>query len=110
MQEIVNWAPDVRERKMVQAQAIAEYNKKHFFSQEFFDIVVNELKTNLKSAFTELELCNNYTSWVSQWKKLLTHSEVIEFLETNQNFKEPTKSQVDFIMKLAQNKLESNAS
>ena len=110
MQEIVNWAPDVRERKMVQAQAIAEYNKKHFFSQEFFDIVVNELKTNLKSAFTELELCNNYTSWVSRWKKLLTHSEVIEFLETNQNFKEPTKSQVDFIMKLAQNKLESNAS
>ena len=110
MQEIVNWAPDVRERKMVQAQAIAEYNKKHFFSQEFFDLVVNELKTNLKSAFTELELCNNYTSWVSRWKKLLTHSEVIEFLETNQNFKEPTKSQIDVIMKLAQNKLESNAS
>ena len=105
MQEIVNWAPDVREKKKVQAQAIAEYNKKHFFSKEFFYLVVNELKTNLKSAFTELELCNNYTSWVSRWGKLLTHSEVIEFLETNQNTKSPTKSQIDVIMSVIQKKL-----
>jgi hypothetical protein len=104
MQEIVNWAPDVRERKMVEAQAIAEYNKKHFFSQEFFDIVINELKTNLKSAFTEIELYKNYISWVSRWKQLLTHSEVTKFLEINQNVKEPTKSQIDFIMKLIQSK------
>ena len=39
-----------------------------------------------------------------------TLASITKFLETNQNFKKPTKSQVDFIMKLAQNKLESNAS
>ena len=44
-------------RKMLQAQKIADYNKKHFFSKNFFNQVVNELKTNLTSGLIAI----NYT-------------------------------------------------
>jgi hypothetical protein len=105
MKYIANWLPHQRKRNMVQARAIADYNKKHFFSQEFFDRVIDELKTNLKSAVAELELCNNYVGWLDRWQKLLTYSEVVKHLETTQNAKDPTTEQVDFIIELAQNKL-----
>jgi hypothetical protein len=105
MNQIKHWLPHVRERKMAEACAIAEYNRQHFFSQEFFNLVTNELKTNLKSAFDELELGNNYTAWIERWSKLITYPEVNEFLRINQNIKWPTVSQVKCIMELAQNKI-----
>ena len=40
---------------MTQAQAIANYNQQHFFSKEFFNQVVDELKTNLKSGLMALD-------------------------------------------------------
>jgi hypothetical protein len=105
MRHIANWAPDVREQKMAKAKAIAEYNRQRFFSQEFFNQTINELKTNLKSGFDDLKLCDNYITWITQWKKLITHPEVITFLNTNKDHKQPTTSQIDFIMSLAQAKL-----
>ena len=105
MNQIANWTPQVRQHKLAQAQAVADYNKKHFFSQEFFDLVINELKTNLKSGFDSLELCNNYTKWIAQWQELLAYPEVTAFLNSNQNNKRPTAAQVDFVMQFAQNKL-----
>ena len=36
-------------------KAIAKYNKEHFFSDEFFNIVKNELKTNLEAAYVLVE-------------------------------------------------------
>ena len=104
MKQITTWLPHQRKNKMSQACAIAEYNKKYFFSEEFFDLIINELKTNLSSAFSELELCNNYSGWFDKWQKLLTYSEVVDFLTSNRDSKWPTKSQVDCIMKLIQNK------
>ena len=105
MRGIANWAPEVRERKITEARAIAEYNRQHFFSQQFFNLVVNELKTNLESAFNELSQCTHYTNWITRWQQLMLHPEVNKFLNTNQNIQLPTKSQIDFIMKLAKNKL-----
>ena len=54
MKQIANWAPWVREEKMVEAQAIAEYNKNLFFSAEFHNKIFDELKTNLITGVTEL--------------------------------------------------------
>jgi hypothetical protein len=105
MKYISNWLPDQREHNMAQARAIAEYNRQHFFSQEFFNLIVNELKTNFKLAFDELQSSNNYTQWVSYWEKLLKYSEVVDFLNTNQSNKDPTMSQVDCAMNLAKSKL-----
>jgi len=103
MKYISNWSTDQRERNIAQAQAIADYNRQHFFSQEFFDLVTNELKTNLTSAFDILARCDNYQPWITLWKKLLTYPEVVDFLKNNKT--SPTLLDIDFVIQIAQNKL-----
>jgi hypothetical protein len=105
MKYISTWLPHQRERNMAEAQAIANYNQQHFFSQEFFNQVIGELKENLTLAFAQLESCNNYTAWLDRWRNLMTYPEINKFLNTNQNIKSPTKSTVDFVIQLIQNKL-----
>jgi hypothetical protein len=68
MRQIVNWTPKQRANKMV--QAITDYNKKHFFSKEFFDRVVDELRDNLTMALDELERTNTSRIWIERRKKL----------------------------------------
>jgi hypothetical protein len=60
MKYISNWTPQMHEKNMAEAQTIADYNKKLFFSKEFSDTILSELTTNLTNAFNELE--NNNTS------------------------------------------------
>jgi hypothetical protein len=84
---------------------IAEYNQQHFFSKDFFNLVVNELKTNLKSAFDELDQCHNYTTWAEHWKKLIENPELNNFLITNQDVNSGTKEQFNSVFRLIKNKL-----
>ena len=55
MKHINEWDANTYTNKMAQALAIADYNRQHFFSKEFFNHVVNELKTNLKSGLMALD-------------------------------------------------------
>jgi len=49
---------------------IAEYNKKHFFSQNFHDVVVNEFKDNLTNGLLK---CNQHIGkWWEDFKKFNT--------------------------------------
>jgi hypothetical protein len=70
MKQIANWDPRVRERKMSEAQAIADYNRQLFFSQEFFDRVIGELKDNLVAGLEELENTNTSRLLIERRKKL----------------------------------------
>ena len=63
MRQISYWSPETQERKMIEAQTIANYNKQHFFSQKFFNLITNELKTNLKEAFIQLSVLNTEKYW-----------------------------------------------
>jgi hypothetical protein len=105
MQQIVAWDPKTRANKMAQARSIADYNRRWFFSKDFFDLIITELKTNLKSAFDELEQCANYNFWIDKWQTLITYPEVNNFLNTNQNLNYPTKEFVKQAMTEAQNRL-----
>jgi hypothetical protein len=105
MKQIANWTPEERSSKMAQANAIADHNRQYFFSQEFFNLAVTELRTNLNQGFDELHRCDNYVGWINRWKEIMSYPEAIEFIETNQNHKDPTKPQIEFVMKLAQRKL-----
>lgn len=106
MKQIALWSPWVRERKLAEAQAIADYNRQHFFSQQFFDQVINELKTNLKSAVKEFNQCNNYRSWIDRYQQLLTYPDVLELLDNNeQDPLSPTKKAIEYILSVAQTKL-----
>jgi hypothetical protein len=109
MKQIANWAPQTRDNKMAQAQVIAEYNRQHFFSQEFFEIITSELKTNLKLALEKLHSDNNYYAWLDRWNKRLSCNSIVEFLDTNQKLYHPNKIQIDVIRKIVQDRLASCA-
>lgn len=81
MKQIANWAPQVRKRKMAEAQVIADYNRQHFFSKEFFNLVVTELQTNLTSAFDIFNAENTCQLWIDRWKILLSNQEILTFLK-----------------------------
>ena len=109
MKQITNWLPHQRENKMAQAQIIAEYNRQHFFSKEFINCIVSELKNNLNSAFVEIKQSNNYVNWLDRWDNFLSYPEIIEFLESNQNLRLPTKKKVDVVIQLVRQNLNNKS-
>jgi hypothetical protein len=54
MGDIVGLSPIEKEEMLEQAREIAVYNQQHFFSKEFQDQVITELKNNLKTAYAQL--------------------------------------------------------
>ena len=61
MKEIASWDEITRKSKLSQAQEIAIYNQQWFLSQDFFNLVTNELKENLKVGLEKLkEYCDNF--------------------------------------------------
>ena len=104
MKQISNWSPRVRERKMAESQAVAEYNKKYFFSQEFFNLAITELKNNLQSAVTQLHKINSFKSFIDRWEHWITFKEIKDFLEDEkpgQHPTIPTIKQVNYVLKIA---------
>jgi hypothetical protein len=70
MKKIQSWTPAQREQNLARCREISEHNRQHFFSQEFFNLVITELETNLKSALEELETTNTSAVWINRRKKL----------------------------------------
>ena len=73
MSNIIGMPYSKREEMLVRARAIAEYNKQYFFSDEFQNLITNELKQNLKLAFDKLETCNTSKLFIN-WRKTLSRS------------------------------------
>jgi len=97
MKQISNWTADEMHTNTLELQKIADYNKQHFFSAEFYNQVVSELKTNLTAAFTKYESTKNCGQFINFWDHLLSHKSVTEFLEVNDNDVYPTKIQLDTV-------------
>jgi hypothetical protein len=58
MTEITKWSPEQQQINREKIKKIVQHNKQHFFSTEFFQLIIGELRYNLKSALTELEETN----------------------------------------------------
>jgi hypothetical protein len=84
MKEISEWDEVTRAYKMKQAQVIADYNRDHFFSDEFIDIVVDELKNNFAQAFKELEATNTSEQFINHRKQLSQYPEFKNFFLTSE--------------------------
>jgi len=84
MAQIDNWGPSVQEKKLAEAQAIAAYNRQHFFSDEFFNLLVSELTANLTTALVDVEFTKNYQAWADRWDVCLSDPEILEFV-TNES-------------------------
>ena len=104
MQDISQWSEDEYTCKMAQAVEIANYNKKYFFSSDFFNLVVDELKNNMSQAFDELEKCNNFKQWATHWEHVLTYPALKTWIENNKNCSYPTLQQVTDSLNLVRQK------
>jgi hypothetical protein len=64
MKTIVSWTPEQQEINQQKIKEITEHNKKHFFSNSFFELTIGEFRNNLKSALTELEDTNTGKTFI----------------------------------------------
>ena len=96
MKQITNWTKEERQYKMRVLQEITEYNKQHFFSANFFNQILNELKENVTTAVTLFNSIKSSNQWVNRWDEYLSHQSIIDFLKNNKDFG-PTKTQVDLV-------------
>jgi hypothetical protein len=106
LKQISNWMPAVRERKMAQARAIADYNKKHFFSEKFFKHVTEELKINLTAGINEIASVTNFQPFIDRWKHRLSIKEVRDYLENPEPDRHPgfpALDQVNFVLDTLKN-------
>ena len=85
MRQIANWDHNTKENIMSQARIIAEYNKKHFFSQEFFDQIIGELEANITTAFDQLNTLSVNTQWFELWSRILNTPELRERFHNKQD-------------------------
>lgn len=76
MQDISHWDAQTKITKLAQAQEIARHNKKHFFSQGFFDRVNKELCENLRQALNHVVENNTCSRWLGLRKQLCQHEEL----------------------------------
>jgi len=83
MRHITDWTPKVREQKMAQAQAIADHNQQHFFSQEFFNTINTELTDNLKQAIQTLVNTNTYQVFLKKWETIFNKPTLKNYLENS---------------------------
>jgi len=58
MKTILEWTPEEQLVNWPKIKEITNYNKQHFFSEQFFNLIIDELKHNLTVAFTEIEETN----------------------------------------------------
>lgn len=76
MKQITAWDFQTKSKKFVMANAIAEHNKKHFFSKEFFDRINSELHNNLRDALLEQENANTSSRFINFRKTVCKHPEL----------------------------------
>lgn len=107
MAQIASWGPSVRERKLAEAQAIAEYNREHFFSQEFFNFVIDELTANLTTALAEVKHIKNYQDWIDRWDTYLSDPDILEYVTNESNLLNITLPAINNIKSIINHKLNS---
>jgi len=81
MKHIANWSDSERTIKLHQLQQIANYNQQHFFSDNFFKLVCNELSTNLATALEKVENTNTCQRWFDL-RKLLAKDDAMQRHQT----------------------------
>ena len=86
MNQIVNWTESERIKKISQMQIIADYNRMHFFSDNFFNYIVNELKNNLRFSM------NQPLFSIQNVKSLI---DLLDYVACHKNLKEHSKNIYD---------------
>jgi len=107
MMQITTWEPYIREKKLAEARAIAEYNREHFFSQDFFNLVTGELTANLATALVDVEFTKNYQAWTDRWDTYLSDPGILERVTNESNLLNVTLTAINNIKTLINHRLNS---
>lgn len=89
MKRIANLPPVLQKKLFVQLNHIAEFNKQRFFSQEFFQQIVQEYKTNLSVALNQAaqhnsaRYFNNHRSFFKSLCSPEEYAKTIHYVENN---------------------------
>jgi hypothetical protein len=70
MKSILAWTPTQKQINTHKLRLITEYNKRWFYSNEFLNLIVTELKTNLTTALDTLEETNTSQDFFQMRKQL----------------------------------------
>ena len=98
MREIIAWS-DVQRRDNVRLMAqIADHNHKHFFSKDFSDLIIDELRTNMTKAFDQIKQDPGFDRWIDRWPYLLKFQQIQDFVNDNQDILLPTRQQYDRVL------------
>ena len=101
MQRIATWTPAMRESKLAQAQDIANYNKKHFFSKEFHFQITKELTTNLRQAIVNTRTQNTGQTWIDQINELSRYDSIQQLFNNPRHALDPTPAMLDYVTRTA---------
>jgi xanthine dehydrogenase molybdopterin-binding subunit B len=72
MNHITQWSEEEQIDNWKKIKEITAYNKKHFFSDVFFNLIVEELKCNLEQGLAEVEETNTSKKFLLLRKKFFT--------------------------------------
>ena len=107
MAQIAHWDLPVREKKLAEAQAIANHNREYFFSDKFFNLIINELTANLTTALVDVEFTKNYQDWIDRWDKNLLDSTILEYVTNQPDLILPNLTAINNIRSIINRKLNS---
>jgi len=98
MLEVTAWSGVQRRDNVQRMQQIAYHNHKHFFSKDFSDLVINELRTNMTEAVDQIRQNPGFDKWQNRWRHLLQFPQIRDFLDTNQDLNQPTRQQYEQVL------------
>jgi hypothetical protein len=107
MAQIDSWETPVREQKLAEAQDVVDYNRQHFFSQEFFNLVTGELTTNLTTALVDVEFTKNYQVWIDRWNVCLRDPDILEYITNESKSTQVSLSAINNIKSIINHRLNS---
>jgi hypothetical protein len=106
MKNIQSWSPEEKIKKSQHIEEIVTYNQKHFFSDEFFNLVILELKNNLSVGFEKIKSAPRFDKWASYWDNHFLKFDFVQtFLDTNQDIRYPTRTQYNLLKQFIANSI-----
>ena len=98
MLEVNSWSDELRCDNIQLMQQIADHNHQHFFSKDFSDLIINELRTNMREAVDQITQDPGFDKWLDRWQYLLQFPQVRDFVDVNQDTTLPTRQQYQNVL------------
>lgn len=80
MKEIKNWDSTKLDSAYNELSQISQYNRSYFFSNEFFTLVTDELKTNLYKGIDIIKHNNTSYEWLKKYNYLISNNDAYDYI------------------------------